>query len=511
MQIDRLPGVYYEEDMTYELAGQGSKIPVFIGVTGNKNSYKFISYSDANKQTVYGNGKVIETGVVDGDYTQVQVLTNSTDVEFIGKKFFIKSDAITDGETPYQLQDENKQAIDIYVTITDDYKVDGTVPLKYSKWIEVNTTISNGGILKGSETDWNEIDTTVKESNRLYNTLKDFFEESRVKNSGDIGVPYIYIIDVGDGENYNSWTTAIKTAKKLLDVEIEIYDGAVFLEDNTGENPPVAYISKTTTINDNGTTDIVGGVELKDFLNPLYSDLDYGLSACERNLDLRCAFTTIYDKEFGHEKVTDEQLLKYVKSLTTDDLHSRIGLVEPFLFGKTIARICCTPYNTEPGYYRYRSVNEGVFKERTKAKMLELQDNGIIFNSDEHINSQVYPKINLCVSMSFTNSGNRPADSLFHARFNADSLLREVFEACYHQVKANESATNIAYLQTRINKIVNDRVTAEEMVKWNDKEETGTKLTVQSADIDPYSLVVKGYIQPVKCTIAIKVKATIRL
>ena len=99
--------------------------------------------------------------------------------------------------------------------------------------------------------------------------------------------------------------------------------------------------------------------------------------------------------------------------------------------------------------------------------MLALQNAGIIFNRDEHINGNVYPKINLCVSSAFA-SNPRPADAMFHARFNADDLLREVFEACYSQIKANESATNIAYLQTRINKIVNDRVSSEEMIQYDE-------------------------------------------
>ena len=35
MPITKLPGVYYDENVTYELTGEGSKIPVIIGATGN--------------------------------------------------------------------------------------------------------------------------------------------------------------------------------------------------------------------------------------------------------------------------------------------------------------------------------------------------------------------------------------------------------------------------------------------------------------------------------------------
>ena len=83
--------------------------------------------------------------------------------------------------------------------------------------------------------------------------------------------------------------------------------------------------------------------------------------------------------------------------------------------------------------------------------------------------------------------------------------------ACYKQIKANESVTNIAYLQTRINKIVNDRVSAEEMIKWDEKTGQGTKLTVTQSNDDPYSIVVSGQMHPQKCTIAINVTATLKI
>ena len=104
-----------------------------------------------------------------------------------------------------------------------------------------------------------------------------------------------------------------------------------------------------------------------------------------------------------------------------------------------------------------------------------------------------------------------PADALFHARFNADDLLREVFGACYKQIKANESATNLAYLQTRINKIVNDRVNAEELIKWDEKTGEGTKLIASIPDNDKWSIIINGQIQSVRSTQHIDVEATLRI
>lgn len=384
MPITKLPGVYYDENVTYELTGEGSKIPVIIGATGN---------------------------------------------------------APAQGST---------------------YKVDGTEIRKYTSWEEVNKPITaeNPGIGVWSE------DT----SNKLSQFLYEFFKEARLLTNSDIGVPYIYVIDVGAGTAKQAWLDALTLAKSKSDAQIEVYVGA----------------------------DNINSYDLPSFLKGAYA----AILEETHDLDLRCAFTTKYG-------ATDEQLI----ALTNESAgiqKSRIGICEPLLFGKTVARICCTPSNMEPGHLVYRSVEPGTFLDRTKAQMLNLQNAGIIFNRDEHINGNIYPKMNLCVATSFA-ATTRPADALFHARFNADSLLREVFEACYAQIKANESASNLAYLQTRINKLVNDKVAAEEMVKYDERTEAGTKLIANESDSDPYSIIITGQIQPIKCTIAIEVEATVKL
>lgn len=389
MATSEIPGVYYDEDVIYALTGEGSKIPVIIGATGN-------TYDEEHNP---------------------------------------------------------------------NYKVDGTIIRKYYNWDEVNVpiTASNPGIGVYSD------NTT----NQLSKFLKEFFEEARLQFNSDVGVPYIYVIDVGDGTVKQSWLNAIDLAKSKLDATIEAYVGA----------------------------DNITGYTLKDFLDGAHNLI----KAESVELDLRTAFTT--KGYLNPSAVTDAQLIALTNE-STGNRYSRIGIMEPLLAGKTFARICCTPANTEPGFLEYRSVEPGTFKDRTKAEMKALQNAGIIFNRDEHINSDVHPKINLCVSTAYAAS-SVPADALFHARFNADDLLRDVFAACYTQVKANESATNIAYLQTRVNKIVNDRVSAEEMKKFDEKTGKGTKLVVQESTDEIYSLYLSGQIHPEKCTQAILVKAKV--
>ena len=64
MPIEKISGVYLDEEVDYELSGTGSKIPVFIGLTGNTgtsaypvdgtNVLKFTQYDDLNKATSAG-------------------------------------------------------------------------------------------------------------------------------------------------------------------------------------------------------------------------------------------------------------------------------------------------------------------------------------------------------------------------------------------------------------------------------------------------------------------------
>ena len=377
MSFNRTPGVYYDEDAEYELAGNGAKIPVIIGATGN--------------------------------------------------------------------------------TGTASYKVDGTVIQKFTGWDEVNRSIANGGI--GTDTS----------TNKSLAFFEEFFEESEVKSSDQLGVPYVYFIDVGAGTNKTAWTTALTTAKTMPEAIVEVYVGADNITDYT--------------------------------LSSFIAGAVASIATETHNLNLRTGF-------FTKEAATDSELIA-LNPATTGILSSRMFLCEPLLFGKTVARFCCTPYYVEPGFIVYRSVTPGTFKARTKAEKTALQNAGVIFNFDEKVDTDVYCRINLSTSTSFAKT-NRPADALGHARFNADNLLRQIFKAIYPQVKDNESASNIVKRQTKVDTIIDAEVEAERMIPYNSSTGDGTKLTLVESDSDPYDMILEGQIQPINCTGAILVKAKIK-
>ena len=379
MPITKRPGVYFNETTEYELQGNGGKIPVWIGKTGNSAA----------------------TG----------------------------------------------------------YKVDGTQINKFSSWNEVNRSIANGGI--GTDTS----------TNPLLAALKDFFEEAEIQTTEDIGIPYIYVIDVGAGTSRDVWLTALTTAKTAIDAVIEFYVGA--------EN-----------ISDTGYT-------LPDFINAAYASI----STETARLSLRNGFTT-------KANATDDELIALNPS-SGGILKSRIGIIEPLKFGKHAARLCCTPYYIEPGFLEFRTVEPGQFKSRTDAEILALQNAGIIFGADEVVSDLVVCRINLAVSTSFAKNP-RPADSLFHARFNADNLLRNVFKAVFTQVKANEAASYIVKAQTKVDAVIDEEVRLERMIPYNNETGDGTRLTLVESDSNPYDMELKGQIQGINCTTAIIVKAKIK-
>lgn len=382
MTITRIPGVYLNEEVDYELSGTGSKIPIFIGLTGN--------------------------------------------------------------------------------TGTSSYKVDGTSIMKFTNYEDLNKATTAGGI--GAVTG----DTST---NTLNLVLREFFKEAALKQVDDIGVPYIYVIDVGDGTDKDAWLEAIDTALEKNDADLLVFVGT----ENLGNNYSVVDLMKAT----------------------------------RTALETRTTTFEIFNAFFTKIGATDAQLIALTDA-TNGVQKSRIGIVEwdDYRFGKTIARICLTEYSTEVGYLPYRSVEPGEFPDRTSAQKLALQNAGIIFNHDEIVNDTINPRMNLCLATSFA-ATNKPADSMFHARFIADEVLKQVYEVAYPFIKANDTATNLVKLQVKVDTVVDSFIREGECVAWNKDTGLGTRLIVQESDKNPYDIEIVGTIQPINAIIAINVREKI--
>lgn len=382
MVFNKIPGVYLDEEVDYELAGSGGKIPVFIGKTGN--------------------------------------------------------------------------------TGTSAYKVDGTVALKFSNYAELNLPIADGGI--GLNNDLNKV-------------LEKFFDEAKLKQLDEIGVDHIYVIDVGDGTSRDAWLTAIETAFKKNDATVMAFIGTESIQYTPqGAEEPVTY----------SVVDLAKAVQVA--------------------IETRTHTFELWNAFFTKKDATDQELIALTNA-DTGVQKSRIGIIEwdNYNVGKSIARICVTPFDNEPGFFPYRSVEEGTFKERTIAEKLALQNAGIIFNHEEANTDGINPRMNICLATSYA-ATNKPADAMFHARFIADQLLKDIYTAVYPFIKANDTASNLVKIQVKVDTVIDEYIRNGDCIAFNKDLGTGTKLTAVASNKDPYDVEIVGSIQPVNAILAIDVK-----
>lgn len=309
------------------------------------------------------------------------------------------------------------------------------------------------------------------DDNILLATIKDFFTEVRKRDLDDITVPYVYAIDLGAvptttkndttvrAVEANTWMEAIALAKTAIDAQVEVYCGFMN-EDGVDVVVPILDSAVESEVKDSEKG------------NP------------------RDIYFTIHDAtDDDLKQYTDDSRTKYIQS-------SVVGLIEPTDFGKSVGRICCTPSYIEPGYLPFRSIESGEYNKRTAEECDELQSAGIIFINDEHAGSEITTRLNFAVSTAFANT-NKPNDCLFHHRRNVNQLVREIYMVLFKQLKANETKTNIAFVQTDVNNIVKEKIRAETLMK-------GSECIVTESDTNPYTLSVQGSAIPVNSTVIIQ-------
>ena len=85
---------------------------------GEKTTYNFVTYADAEGTTEWGEGTVESTGVVKGNYSEVVIKTNSPDESYVGQKFFLRTTAKTDGTIYAVYKDAGRTKAGFYVSIS---------------------------------------------------------------------------------------------------------------------------------------------------------------------------------------------------------------------------------------------------------------------------------------------------------------------------------------------------------------------------------------------------------
>lgn len=326
---------------------------------------------------------------------------------------------------------------------------------RYRNIEQVGSSIENGGIGNA-------------ETNMTYQFCKKFLKETKKVYSDDIGLPFIYVIDMGsiDFTNGDAWAEAFNVAMTQQDVgEINIVG---FKKED-----------KTKSITDDEIATIVG---IMSSLNEIM------VNDSKKGRPKNALFTVEYSTDEDMMKITDDSKTTFIQK-------SRIWPCVSDFYPEMCARFCLTPYDGEPGFYDFRSVSAEDVIIRTDNQEELLQNAGINFIRVEMEGNIEHAKLCLGVSSAMARA-ERPADALPHFRRNTDHLLRRIHFAGYPQLKRNELKVNFKMLQSDVDDIVDEEIRKGAMQK-------GTKAIVSESPSSVPKLHIKTISKPVNSTLYI--------
>ena len=522
MAFNKLGGIYYTETYEVNKEDYGGSIPCFIGRTINPNK----DYTAEATELAY-----IEKAktVLGGTPTEAQIQTKVAELKA----------STEDGDKPttndINGQKANAKANDLAQHRLNELQI-------FYNFEQANRSTLTDGKLDGLG-DYDK----EKQNNPLLNFIHDFCEETKMMTEEYVACPYFYVIDLGSAEYISDWISSIETSKIKREIDFEIYIGFDNIKDKITQNNTVteidvniedfilavnyentvnrqsigdfrkAFYTKlhqyTTAEVTEDTTLTLGAYADNSYYVKNYKTIDAELITLAKNLtglnNTPTGATNIYDKQFHTNETTNTY--DSITSLTSNTISkSRTYIVEPLWYGKTVGRISITPYDMEPGYYEYNTITIDDIILRKPSEQLALQLGGVIFNHLEETSADEYVKINRTQAVS-SNLTNHPPDALFQSRNLCDGLLTELFDVCYPQIKNKETETNINYLQTNVNKVVNDAISNGDFIPpYNvGNERKGTFMAVQESSEDAYDLELVGMLQPVNCTYSIHIVAQI--
>lgn len=333
---------------------------------------------------------------------------------------------------------------------------DATKIITYKNYASVKKTVVNGGL--GLETA--EMETT----NPLLYAVKDFFAESARQKDSDIGVPRVYVIDLGASPTAEMVITSLEQVKKVREISVVGFVGIELERANQ-----VALMQSVWTDLTNDT----------------------------KNGRFKIAYFE------GKKGATEEELATFSDNTQETSIQeNRVAVIEYNKFGKDIARICVTPYYVEPGYAPFNTIDLGVFKTRNPEERKQLFDAGVIFGEDDYTLEEPVARICAGTTTAFGKDvDERPNDCLLHARRNADHQIRELLKIIAPQLKRNETQTNVRYIQADCESYLEKEKGKGRLMDYD--------VSVAESDDNPYSLIVEGSVTPVNSTYAIDVSCYI--
>ena len=329
---------------------------------------------------------------------------------------------------------------------------------KYKSLTQIGATVANGGIGNA-------------DSNMSYQFFKKFLKETKKIYSDDVGLPYVYFIDMGSiaFTNGEAWAKAFNLAMTQRDI---------------GKIAIVGFKKA------NATT-AISASEIANIVGILSAGNQIIVEDSKKGSPKRLMFTVADATDEDMMKITDDASASFIQK-------SRVLPCAPDFYPEMVARFCLTPYDEEPGYYDFRSVSPDDVVVRTEDMEEDLQNAGINFIRKEMEGSIEHARI--CLGVSSAMAANiRPNDVLPHFRRNVDHLINRIVVAAYPYLKRNESKSSIEMFQTDIDTIVEEEIE-------NGAMQEGTEITAVESDINPFQIFIKGNAKPVNATLYIGVE-----
>ena len=309
---------------------------------------------------------------------------------------------------------------------------------KYKSLTQIGATVANGGIGNA-------------DSNMSYQFFKKFLKETKKIYSDDVGLPYVYFIDMGSiaFTNGEAWAKAFNLAMTQRDIG------------------KIAIVGFKKT---NATT-AISASEIASIVGILSAGNQILVEDSKKGSPKRLMFTVADATDEDMMKITDDASASFIQK-------SRVLPCAPDFYPEMVARFCLTPYDEEPGFYDFRSVSPDDVVVRTEDMEENLQNAGINFIRKEMEGSIEHARI--CLGVSSAMAANiRPNDVLPHFRRNVDHLINRIVVAAYPYLKRNESKGAM---------------------------QEGTEITAVESDINPFQIFIKGNAKPVNATLYIGVE-----
>ena len=330
--------------------------------------------------------------------------------------------------------------------------------------------------------------------------ITDFFEEAKVKVSGELGVEKVYVVDIGNKNiTADTFVKALEVSERAKDATMLVLNKPLTVTVNTAVDSSTN--KETTTIVDGDNMSLVAQV-----------------SAHIKKLRAKGQPRIGYFPA-GVIETTEEYNDSVLTHLTHESTYidDNIVFIENRFYGKVIAKIATTPYFVEPGRDAFRSLSEYsfvhnstndtvekqlTFPKRSDEESTALMKAGILFcESDPYrVNDNNEPLQVICIGVStgFARSDEEKTTAcLLHALRNNNHQIREVMKILGTQLKENETIDAITKFKLAVDTYLESEVKADHI-------QPEYTCNIYESDEDPYNLVINLGIAGINATYLIE-------